>query len=67
MKDYGQGIAEEYLPSLFERYFQVPGTKTTGTGLGLAISKEFVEAQGGKIQAESEKGKGSIFSFSMLI
>lgn len=46
VRDYGPGIAEEYLPRLFERYFQVPGSKEKGTGLGLAISKEFVEAQG---------------------
>ena len=39
VKDYGPGIAKEYIPRLFERYFQVPGSKEKGTGLGLAISK----------------------------
>lgn len=63
--DTGQGIAAEYLPKIFERYFQVPDVKNKGTGLGLSISKEFIEAQGGKIWVESEKGNGSIFSFSL--
>ncbi len=67
VKDYGPGIAKEYIPKLFERYFQVPGSKEKGTGLGLAISKEFVEAQGGKIWVESEIAKGSSFYFSLPI
>lgn len=67
VKDYGPGIDQEYLPRLFERYFQVPGSKEKGTGLGLAISKEFVEAQDGKIWAESEINKGSTFSFELPI
>ena len=65
VKDYGPGIAKEYLPRLFERYFQVPGSIEKGTGLGLAISKDFVEAQHGKIWVESEPGKGSAFSFAL--
>lgn len=65
VKDYGPGIDKEYLPRLFERYFQVPGSKEKGTGLGLAISKEFAEAQKGKIWVESEIGKGSIFNLQL--
>ena len=67
VKDYGPGINKEYLPKLFERYFQVPGSKEKGTGLGLAISKEFVEAQEGKIWVESEVAKGSSFYFSLPV
>lgn len=67
VKDYGPGIDAIYLPRLFERYFQVPGSKEKGTGLGLAISKEFVEAQNGKIWVESEIGKGSTFNFSLPV
>lgn len=65
VKDEGPGIAKEYLPRLFERYFQVPGSAQKGTGLGLAISKEFIEAQGGKVWVESEIGKGTTFSFEL--
>jgi two-component system, NtrC family, sensor histidine kinase KinB len=65
VRDHGPGIAREYLPRLFERYFQVPGSKEKGSGLGLAISKEFIEAQGGKIWVESEIGNGAVFKFSL--
>ncbi len=63
--DHGQGIDEKYLSRIFNRYFKVPGTEKSGTGLGLAISKEFIEAQGGHIQADSAIGKGSRFSFEL--
>ncbi|MEO8860507.1 MAG: ATP-binding protein [Ginsengibacter sp.] len=63
--DHGPGIDKEYLPRLFERYFQVPGTGQKGTGLGLAISKQFIEAQAGKIWADSEIGNGAVFKFSL--
>ncbi len=65
VKDRGVGIDKEYLPRLFERYFKVPGSKEKGNGLGLAISKEFVEAQGGKVWANSEPGKGAVFGFQL--
>lgn len=67
VKDYGRGIPEEYQSRLFERYFQVPGSISKGTGLGLAISKEFIEAQGGKIEVESEPARGTIFRFELPV
>jgi len=65
VKDSGRGIAENYLPRLFERYFKVPdaGSNISGTGLGLAIAKDFIEAQGGQIGVESEIDNGSRFFF----
>lgn len=63
--DTGQGIQSQFLNKIFERYFRIPGTKKDGTGLGLSISKEFIEAQGGKIWAESEYGTGSTFYFTL--
>lgn len=63
--DTGQGIQSQFLNKIFERYFRIPGTKKDGTGLGLSISKEFIEAQGGKIWAESEYGAGSTFCFTL--
>ena len=65
VEDHGPGIAKEYLPRLFERYFQVPGSKAKGTGLGLAISKDFIDAQKGRIWVESVIGTGSTFYFSL--
>ena len=67
VRNQGQGIAKEYLPRLFERYYQVPGSKEKGNGLGLAISKEIVEAQGGSIRVESEIGKDTVFYVSFPV
>jgi NtrC-family two-component system sensor histidine kinase KinB len=67
VRDFGMGIDEQYQKRLFDRYFQVPtdGNNKSGSGLGLAISKDFIEAQGGKIWAESEIGIGSRFCFQL--
>lgn len=62
VRDTGQGIAPQYQDKVFNRYFRVPGSRHEGTGLGLAISKEFLEAQGGSIQMQSEYGAGSTFT-----
>ncbi|RZJ65862.1 MAG: PAS domain-containing protein [Flavobacterium sp.] len=63
--DSGKGIDKRYVPKIFDKYFQVPGSHKTGTGLGLAISKEFIEAQGGSVGVESQLGMGSSFYFSL--
>jgi PAS domain S-box-containing protein len=66
VQDFGRGIEEKYLSRIFDRYFKVPGgIEKSSTGLGLAISKEFIDAQGGKIDVVSEYGNGSTFSFSL--
>ena len=65
VEDKGQGIDPQYHDKIFERYFRVPGSKV-GTGLGLSISKDFIEAQGGQLKVESEPGKGSKFSFTLM-
>jgi signal transduction histidine kinase len=64
VSDNGPGIDRKYLDRIFEKFFQIPGSPS-GTGLGLAISKEFIEAQGGKIKADSQLGKGTEFSFQL--
>ena len=64
--DQGQGIPEEELSTLFKP-FQTTSVKSTdnekSTGLGLAIVKKIIEAHDGKINVESEVGKGSVFTF----
>ena len=57
VSDTGVGIPAEYLPRVFERFFQVPGRnrKYSGTGLGLAIVREIVTAHGGTITCESRR------------
>lgn len=66
VQDFGKGIEPQYQDKIFDRYFQVPGTKE-GTGLGLAICKEFIEAQEGKIWVESVFGKGTKFGFELPV
>jgi len=59
VRDTGYGIKEENIPFIFERFYRAqPG----GLGLGLAIVKELVEAHDGKIEVNSEYGKGSTFT-----
>lgn len=60
--DQGEGIPEDYLPFLFERFYRVPGERTvTGTGLGLYICKQIIMAHHGKIWVESELDVGTTF------
>ncbi len=68
--DSGMGIDEEDLPRVFEKFKQVGDTltdKPKGTGLGLPICKEIVEHHGGRIWAESRRGGGSTFSFTLPV
>jgi PAS domain S-box-containing protein len=66
VKDTGPGIRAEDLPKLFQRFSQLE-RKPGGTGLGLAISKEIMKMHKGKIEAESEFGKGATFYFILPI
>lgn len=66
--DNGEGIEEEHIPRLFERFYRVDKSgsrKVGGSGLGLAIVKHLVEAHQEKIYIESQFGIGSEFSFTL--
>ena len=66
--DTGIGIAEKDLPNIFDAFLRINENKNAniqGTGLGLAITKELITIMKGNIQAESELGKGTTFTFSI--
>ncbi len=63
-KDTGVGINPEEIPFIFERFYKVDkarGGSETGTGLGLSIAGQIVQLHGGKINVESDVGKGTTF------
>jgi len=64
VEDTGRGIPPESMERLFDKFYRVPANKDAapGTGLGLALVKQIVEqVHGGRIEVESEVGKGSTF------
>ena len=68
VSDTGQGISADDLPHIFNHYFrgkQAPEKRADGSGIGLAVVKELVEAHKGKVWAESTKGNGSTFYFTL--
>ena len=80
VSDTGIGIEKENLTKVFDKFYQI-GSPTSGglergerisvdssgTGIGLSVAKEIVELHGGKIWAESQKGAGARFTFTLPI
>ena len=68
IRDTGIGIPQDCIDTIFESFKQACSDTTRkygGTGLGLSIVKQLVEQQGGRIAADSELGKGSVFYFEL--
>lgn len=70
VEDTGIGMKAEKLATIFDAFTQASSDinlKYGGTGLGLTISRELVKLMGGKLEVESEVGKGSKFSFNLVL
>jgi two-component system, OmpR family, sensor histidine kinase KdpD len=65
--DHGQGIAREELERIFEPFHRSVEHPSGGSGLGLAIARGFVEANGGRLRAESMPGRGTTFVFQLPV
>ncbi len=68
--DTGTGIPSDRLDKIFDRFYQVDDSQKRGyegTGIGLALTKELVELHQGKINVQSEYGKGSVFTILLPI
>lgn len=70
VSDEGVGISSEDQRRIFDKFYQVEARKAgkrSGTGLGLTLCKNIVEAHGGQIWVESERGRGSTFAFTLPV
>ncbi len=67
VSDRGPGIPKEELERVFEPFYRARGSGAAGSGLGLAIARGFVEANGGRLRAESLPGQGTTFVFQLPV
>ena len=69
VRDTGEGIAEQDLPYVFDRFWRADRARTrldgAGSGLGLAIARQLVQSHGGCIGVESEVGRGTTFTIDL--
>jgi signal transduction histidine kinase len=70
VEDTGRGIAPEFLPHIFDRFYRVPGSGTApapeqGLGLGLSFVAWIAKAHGGKVEVVSAPGEGTRFTIKL--
>lgn len=65
ISDNGPGFPEEFIDKAFDKFYRMPGTKTSGTGLGLSIARGFAEAHGGTIRLANNATGGATFTISL--
>ncbi len=64
VRDNGSGIPAEILPNIFDPFFT---TKGEGTGLGLSVSYNIISEHKGRMEVQSEVGKGTCFSLYLPV
>ena len=70
VRDFGQGIPEEFRGNIFSEFYQVyakGADRPGGTGLGLSIAKSIVDSHGGTINYTTESGAGTTFYFDLPV
>ena len=65
IEDNGKGIDKEHLPHIFERFYKAGNSSHDSVGIGLAMARQIIRVHDGKIEAESEVGKGTKFTISL--
>jgi signal transduction histidine kinase len=62
VRDSGSGIDPSHLDSVFDAFYT---TKSSGTGMGLSICRSIIDAHGGRLWAEANEPRGTIFQFTL--
>ena len=62
VRDSGPGIDPSHLERVFDAFYT---TKSSGMGMGLSISRSIIEAHGGRLWAEANEPRGTIFQFTL--
>ena len=70
VRDTGSGIPHDALSRIFERFYRADSSRAReagGTGLGLSIVRHLVESMGGRVEAESQLGRGTRIRFTVPV